>query len=332
MTAEQLWAEFCEVKGIDKSTRHEAWAFGGEGDVPDELADLVLAGKKFGTASAYDLYVFEDALEELPKVGDYSVVLKQNDEAVCVIRDYDVYIRPFGEVSPFHAYSEGEGDRSLRYWREVHEDFFTPDLEECGVSFSEETLVVCEKFCVEYAPGTEEEEILLAEPSETYAEEIMAYRKEMLEAGSSFDGCFSLKRQENPQEFIDRCLWWSNPKTVAEEIGCKGTVFLAIRKVDGKMVGCVQAHHEPNERMNRLTGHVGYSVRPSERRKGYATKLLAKAKDYLATFGFEEIYVSCVPDNEGSKKTILANGGVYTDTKYLEPEGVYLDRYRIRLE
>lgn len=73
-----------------------------------------------------------------------------------------------------------------------------------------------------------------------------------------------------------------------------------------------------------------YSVRPSERHKGYAKKILAKAVDFLTSFGFEEIYVSCLPENEASKKTILANGGEYLETVFLEEDNVNLERYRIR--
>ena len=99
-----------------------------------------------------------------------------------------------------------------------------------------------------------------------------------------------------------------------------------------KMVGCMQVHNVLNERMKRFSGHVGYSVRPSERRCGYAKRMLAKAKDYLSSFGFDEIYVSCLPENEASRRTITANGGKYVETVFLESDGVYLERYRIALK
>jgi len=154
MKAEQLWTEYCSKKGIDINTPYEAWSFG-EDEEGDDLLRLVLAGKKFGTASLYDAYEAEDALDELPKAGDYSVLLNSKNEAVCVIKNYDVYIRKFNEVPPYHAYSEGEGDRSIKYWREVHKEFFEEEAKEDGIEFTEESRVVCEKFSLEYTLGKE---------------------------------------------------------------------------------------------------------------------------------------------------------------------------------
>lgn len=123
----------------------DAWAFGAE---PDLLAQLVLKGIKTATASAFDLYEIDD--EPLPKVGTYDLVLDGQGEAVCIIRITKVSILPFKDVSKEHAYKEGEGDRNLSYWRQIHEELFTIWLEAAGLAFSEETLVVCEEFEVVY--------------------------------------------------------------------------------------------------------------------------------------------------------------------------------------
>ncbi|MBO4913380.1 MAG: GNAT family N-acetyltransferase [Butyrivibrio sp.] len=334
MNAEELWTEFCFKKGIDIDTPYEAWAFGGEKDASDELAQLVLAGRKIGTASLYDAYVAEDALDMIPKAGDYSVIMNSKEEALCVVRDYDVYTRLFKEVSPFHAYSEGEGNRSLGCWREVHRAFFDQDALDTGVKFTEESKVICEKFSVEYVPGKEtfdEDELIFVEPTMLFSDEITAYRQEMLDADSSFDGCFSMKGISDPKEYVDCCINWANPSREPDEHGAWGTVLLAIRKSDMKMIGCMQIHNVLTQRMRDYTGHVGYSVRPSERGHGYAKKMLAKALDFLNAFGFEEVYVSCLPDNIASKKTILANGGEFAETVFLESDKVFLEKYRFIL-
>ena len=96
---------------------------------------------KTATCSAYDLYQVEG--EPIPKEGDYSVILDSNSEAVCIVRTVKVYITEFHQVSEEHAYKEGEGDRSLEYWRKVHIDFLTRELAELNMIFTENT-----KWCV----------------------------------------------------------------------------------------------------------------------------------------------------------------------------------------
>lgn len=146
MNAEKMWQNFCQKTGISVDTQHEAWAFGG---APDKLAELVKQGIKTATASGFDLYALDEE-EAMPKTGDYSVILNARDEAVCVIQTTGVYTQPFDRVTAEHAYREGEGDRSLAYWRQVHWEFFTAEFREYGLDFDEERLILCEEFQVVY--------------------------------------------------------------------------------------------------------------------------------------------------------------------------------------
>jgi uncharacterized protein YhfF len=135
MTAEELW------KRSGLTGMYEVWAFG---EAPDKLASLVKDGIKTATCSAYDLYEAEG--ESLPAVGAYSVILDSHDEAVCIIRTKKVYVVEFDQVTEEHAWREGEGDRSLEYWRKVHEDFLSRELATIDRSFNGKTKVVCEEF------------------------------------------------------------------------------------------------------------------------------------------------------------------------------------------
>lgn len=139
MTSEELWKR----SGLNGT--YEAWSFG---EAPDKLADLVLQGIKTATCSAYDLYLINN--EPLPREGDYSVILNSNEEAVCIIKTLKVYVTAFNQVSDEHAYKEGEGDRSLEYWRKVHVKFLTNELASVHKTFNENTKVVCEEFEVMY--------------------------------------------------------------------------------------------------------------------------------------------------------------------------------------
>ena len=139
MTAQEMWDVYSRLNNIEAD--YDAWAFG---DDPDELARLVNDGVKTATASGALWYDLEG--EDLPKAGQYSVILDTRDEAVCIIRTTRVFTVPFNEVDDVQAYREGEGDRTLSYWRQVHERFFSEELASIGRTFDEKMLVVCEEF------------------------------------------------------------------------------------------------------------------------------------------------------------------------------------------
>ncbi|MGV3060890.1 ASCH domain-containing protein, partial [Streptococcus hyovaginalis] len=88
--------------------------------------------------------------EKIPPAGVHSTIRDSQDNACCIIKTTKVYVTPFSQVTEEHAWREGEGDRSLSYWRQVHEKFFTIWLAEAGLTFSEDMLVVCEEFEVVY--------------------------------------------------------------------------------------------------------------------------------------------------------------------------------------
>ena len=149
MTPQTLWNQYKEINPL-AGPEPEAWAFGA---APDLLAELVAKGVKTATASAYDEYVHFE--EELPRVGDLDVVLDGQGQAVGIIETTKVTVLPFREVSADHAYKEGEGDRSLAYWRQVHEELFTKWLADIGLTFSPESKVVLEEFQLVYKAGQE---------------------------------------------------------------------------------------------------------------------------------------------------------------------------------
>ena len=141
-----MWRICCCKNSIPVDTPHDVWKFCGGGEIGDMLVRLVLDGIKTATASA--MIAYENEEEPIPCDGCYSVVLFDDDTAACVIRDTKVSVVPFDEVSAEHAYNEGEDDRSLKKWREVHRKVFTPDYAAAGVPFDEHGLCVLEEFKV----------------------------------------------------------------------------------------------------------------------------------------------------------------------------------------
>lgn len=114
----------------------------------DLLCNLVMSGQKTATSSSYILYELTN--EPLPKVNDYSVILDSKGNAICIIKNINVEIIPFDKITEEHAYKEGEGDKSLNYWKTVHEDFFRNCLSEFDIEFTNNMKVVYEEFELVY--------------------------------------------------------------------------------------------------------------------------------------------------------------------------------------
>lgn len=148
MTAKQMWRAFLKIAPAAAGKEMEAWCYGGKD--ANKLAELTAKGIKTATSSAYPIY--EAVGEALPRAGEYSVVMKTDGTAVCVVYTSRVCVVPYQDVSETHAWREGEGDRSLTYWRTVHKAFFTESLEKEGLAFSEDLGVVCEEFTRVFPP------------------------------------------------------------------------------------------------------------------------------------------------------------------------------------
>lgn len=140
----QLWKNY-RKKVADAPESYDAWAFGDSKEMADELAKLVADGIKTATSSNYILY---EENEPLPYAGLHNVILDGDGNAAVIIETTFVEIVPFDEVTEEYAYLEGEGDRTLKYWREVHESFFKKELRETKHEFYPEMPVVCERFKV----------------------------------------------------------------------------------------------------------------------------------------------------------------------------------------
>lgn len=87
-------------------------------------------------------------------------------------------------------------------------------------------------------------------------------------------------------------------------------VFWLIRDEDDRLLGTVNIRGLTTEYFVRFGGNIGYSVRPSERRKGYASRMLALAIDHCREAGLQRILVTCHPDNLASRRAITDNGGI----------------------
>lgn len=147
MNQNKIKEYFEEYKKINPNAVFgEAFQFGVD---PDKLVALVISGEKTLTCSLKELYEEDDAL---PVVSDnvYDVVLNSKDEPSCIIKVNKVYEMKFADVDEKIAYKEGEGDKSLAYWRKSHRDFFEHELKQIAKEFDEDLIIVIEEFDLIY--------------------------------------------------------------------------------------------------------------------------------------------------------------------------------------
>ena len=149
-------------------------------------------------------------------------------------------------------------------------------------------------------------EIDFIKPSLEYTKEVGDYRQEFLDVGDHMDGCGPLRKHDIPHEYIEVCTLKSNPDT-AEACGGHAEQFFLVRKSDNRLVGMAQFRFGVDPKFC-----IGYSVRPSERRKGYAKMALQNLLLWLKSQGKVSTTISCEPSNEASKKVILNCGGKLT--------------------
>ena len=149
--------------------------------------------------------------------------------------------------------------------------------------------------------------IKLCRPSFQYARQVMDFRDELKKNGEEFDGCAGLEDCASFEEWIR---FEERLRVKYKEGYVPSEVFLAVRQTDDLLVGIIDYRHPLTDFLMNFGGNIGYSVRPSERRKGYASEMLRLILDICHSYGEKRVLLTCDSDNTASRKTILKSGGV----------------------
>ncbi|MBE6930099.1 MAG: GNAT family N-acetyltransferase [Ruminococcaceae bacterium] len=156
--------------------------------------------------------------------------------------------------------------------------------------------------------------IRLTEPSMAYARQIEEFRREVMAAqdASAFAGCSWLEEYDTAEAWL---AFLARERDPATRTHTPADTRLAVRESDHRLVGIIDLRHHIDHPILRVWGgHMGYTVRPSERRKGYAGQMLRLNLVICREMGMEKILITCNENNVASEKTILSCGGIYEST------------------
>ena len=110
----------------------------------NECVDLVV--KKIKRATATSLWWFQKNNEPLPKNGNQAIITDWSGKPKAIIETIKIIPTPYNEITPEFAETEGEGDKSLRYWKKVHKAYYEREMHPYGENFNENMIIICEYF------------------------------------------------------------------------------------------------------------------------------------------------------------------------------------------
>lgn len=174
----------------------------------------------------------------------------------------------------------------------------------------------------------EKEELYLVTPSIEHENE---YREMILEWENEkeriYPGAIRPKGLSYT-EWLKKLETYKTAETCPPNFVPSDTYFL-VNKYN-RILGAISIRHYLNDELFKFGGHIGYGVRPSERRKGYAKAMLKMALEKCKDMNISKVLVTCNKGNIGSARTIMANGGVF-ENELVEDNGNVVQRYWIEV-
>lgn len=155
-----------------------------------------------------------------------------------------------------------------------------------------------------------EDELELIFPSKEYKEQVEQFKEEFINNNENdIPGGGGLEREETFEDWMQKINDDLSEEKSKERGRVPSVLYLAFRKQDKKLIGIIQIRYELNEYLFKCGGHIGDSIRPSERNKGYSTKMISLALKEAKRIGIGNVLMTCDKNNIASARTIIKNGG-----------------------
>lgn len=163
------------------------------------------------------------------------------------------------------------------------------------------------------------EKIILVKPNLSYADEIIKYKEESLKESPLINGSAGLNNFSSIEDWLEELKRRSSEATVPEGLVPSST-YLGVREKDNHIVGMIDIRHYLNEYLTQVGGNIGYSVRKTERNKGYAKQMLKLALEKCKELKIKKVLITCDEDNIASEKVILSANAKFEDIRNLDGE------------
>ena len=163
------------------------------------------------------------------------------------------------------------------------------------------------------------EKIILVKPNLSYADEITKYKEESLKESLLINGSAGLNRFSSIEDWLEELKKRSSEATVPEGLVPSST-YLGVREKDNYIVGMIDIRHYLNEYLTQIGGNIGYSVRKTERNKGYAKQMLKLALEKCRDLKMKKVLITCDEDNIASEKVILSANAKFEDIRNVDGE------------
>ena len=161
------------------------------------------------------------------------------------------------------------------------------------------------------------EEFYLEEPTINRKEEAIEYINEHYKYNSNINGCGSLDKYLKDKSYEEWLEFLNDLKTkegASKYRWLPSVTYYLIRENDNKIIGMINIRLELNEQLKQHGGHIGYGIRPKERKKGYNKINLYLGLQACHKYGIKEVYLDADELNPASWRTMEALGGVFINT------------------